>query len=113
MVVKRLVEMLAREAKAKVRTIKAEVFFIPPASLKAETTLAAADTIAVPPSSKSGPHARPSTMVGVSGLPPALRPHAHGQVELCYSSDWTYQISGRRGEFTGVHITPRHHLRRE
>jgi hypothetical protein len=79
----RLVERLIQEVKAKVRTIEAGMLFIPPASLKAETILAAIDTIAVSPNSKSGPHTCPFTMV--SGLLPALRPHAYGQVGLCYS----------------------------
>jgi hypothetical protein len=79
----RLVERLIQEIKAKVRTIEAGMLFIPPASLKAETIFAAIDTIAVSPNSKSGPHSCPFTMV--SGLLPALRPHAYGQVGLCYS----------------------------
>ena len=43
----RLVERLIQEVKAKARTIEAGMLFIPPASLKAETILAAIDTIAV------------------------------------------------------------------
>ena len=59
------------------------MLFVPPAQLKAETLLAAIDTIAISPNSKSRPHTCPFTMV--SGLLPTLRPHAYGQVGLCYS----------------------------
>ena len=79
----RLVERLVQEVKQKVRTIEAGMLFVPPAQLKAETILAAIDTIAVSPNTTSGPHTCPFTMV--SGLLPVLRPYPYGQVGLCYS----------------------------
>ena len=79
----RWIERLIQTVGAKVRVLEAGMPLKLPAKLKVETYLAAAESIAMSPNSKTGPFTTPFTMV--SSLPPVLRPHCHGEVGLCYS----------------------------
>ena len=75
----RWVERLIQTIGTKIRVLEAGMPLKLPAKLKVETYLAAAESIAMSPNSKTGPFTTPTPWSALS-LQPVLRPHGHGEV---------------------------------